>query len=122
ADRHARPRRRTTPGTRASAVLDHHRHLPACPGGLAMTVNSDDGPFAVLGLGQLREARTVILAAPVDAAIDLLTRAAPFLDRATLITDVGSTKGAIVAHAQALGLGDRFVGSHPLAGDHRSGW
>ena len=73
-------------------------------------------------LEQLREARTVILAVPVDAAADLLTRAAPFLTNATLITDVGSTKGTIVARAQALGLGAKFVGSHPLAGDHRSGW
>lgn len=73
-------------------------------------------------LDQLREARTVILAVPVDAAADLLTRAAPFLGNATLITDVGSTKGTIVARAQALGLGAKFVGSHPLAGDHRSGY
>jgi len=73
-------------------------------------------------LEQLREARMVILAVPVDAAADMLTRAAPFLGNATLITDVGSTKGAIVARAQALGLGAKFVGSHPLAGDHRSGW
>ena len=73
-------------------------------------------------LEQLREARMVILAVPVDAAADLLTRAAPFLGNATLITDVGSTKGTIVAHAQALKLGEKFVGSHPLTGDHRSGW
>ena len=73
-------------------------------------------------LEQLREARTVILAVPVDAAAELLTRAAPFLGNVTLITDVGSTKSTIVAHAQSLGLGAKFVGSHPLAGDHRSGW
>jgi prephenate dehydrogenase len=41
---------------------------------------------------------------------------------AKLITDVGSTKSRIVALAAELGLGARFVGSHPLAGDHRSGW
>ena len=73
-------------------------------------------------LEQLREARTVILAVPVDAAAELLTRVAPLLERARLITDVGSTKRAIVARAESLGLGARFVGSHPLAGDHRSGW
>ena len=73
-------------------------------------------------LEQLRDARTVILAVPVDAAAELLTRVAPLLARARLITDVGSTKRAIVARAESLGLGARFVGSHPLAGDHRSGW
>jgi prephenate dehydrogenase len=35
---------------------------------------------------------------------------------------VGSTKRSIVQCAERLGLGDRFVGAHPLAGDHRSGW
>jgi prephenate dehydrogenase len=76
-----------------------------------------DGSFE-----RIREARTVILAVPVDAAELLLERAAPFLGHAKLITDAGSTKRAIVARAESLGLGVRFVGSHPLAGDHRSGW
>jgi prephenate dehydrogenase len=35
---------------------------------------------------------------------------------------VGSTKRSIVDAAEQMGIGDRFVGSHPLAGDHRSGW
>ena len=73
-------------------------------------------------LEQLRDARIVILAVPVDAAGSLLERAAPFVGRATLVTDAGSTKQAIVARAESLGLGARFVGSHPFAGDHRSGW
>ena len=41
---------------------------------------------------------------------------------ARLITDVGSTKARIVAAASEVGLGDRFVGSHPMAGGHQSGW
>jgi len=64
----------------------------------------------------------VVIAVPVDAAIDVLTRVAALDPRATLITDVGSTKQRIVDTARSLGLGSRFVGSHPLAGDHRSGW
>jgi prephenate dehydrogenase len=36
--------------------------------------------------------------------------------------DVGSTKVRIVESAQKLGLGSRFIGAHPMAGDHRSGW
>ncbi|HMA25279.1 MAG TPA: prephenate dehydrogenase/arogenate dehydrogenase family protein, partial [Gemmatimonadaceae bacterium] len=46
----------------------------------------------------------------------------PYAGNAKLITDVGSTKSRIVALAGELGLGGRFVGSHPMAGDHRSGW
>jgi len=68
------------------------------------------------------DADVVIVAVPVDAATDVLRRIAPFAAHARLITDVGSTKSRIVALASELGVGSRFVGSHPLAGDHRSGW
>lgn len=68
------------------------------------------------------DADVVIVAVPVDAATDVLRRVAPYAANARLITDVGSTKSRIVALAGELGLGSRFVGSHPLAGDHRSGW
>ncbi|HEX8432255.1 MAG TPA: prephenate dehydrogenase/arogenate dehydrogenase family protein [Longimicrobium sp.] len=67
-------------------------------------------------------AELVVLAVPVDAAGDLLARLAPRLGGALLVTDVGSTKASIIRAAEAAGIGDRFVGSHPLAGDHRSGW
>jgi prephenate dehydrogenase len=71
---------------------------------------------------ELMDAQTVIFAAPVDRCVELLERAAPFLERTALITDVGSTKRAIVDAAQRLGLGPHFVGSHPIAGDHRKGF
>jgi len=64
----------------------------------------------------------VVLAVPVRRAPELLRRLAPRLAGATLVTDLGSTKRSIVEEAEAGGLGPRFVGSHPIAGDHRSGW
>ena len=73
-------------------------------------------------LHELTEADVVVLAVPVDAAPALLARARPHVGAARLITDVGSTKRTIAARAEALGLGERFVGAHPMAGDHRSGW
>jgi prephenate dehydrogenase len=75
--------------------------------------------------GDLRnvdQADVVVLAVPVLAAPDVLRGLSPHLGRVPLITDVGSTKTSIVHAAEALGLGARFVGSHPLAGDHQSGW
>lgn len=75
--------------------------------------------------GDLRgvdQADAVVLAVPVLAAPDVLRTLAPRLHGVRLITDAGSTKGSIVARAEELGVGGRFVGSHPLAGDHRSGW
>jgi prephenate dehydrogenase len=71
---------------------------------------------------ELVGAELVVIAVPVDAALDVLRAAAPHLGTSTLITDVGSTKERIGSLASALGLGDRFVGAHPMAGDHRSGW
>jgi prephenate dehydrogenase len=73
-------------------------------------------------LEDLRNADLVVIAVPVDISIDILERIAARATAAALITDVGSTKARIVATAEQLGLGDRFVGSHPIAGDHRSGW
>jgi prephenate dehydrogenase len=64
----------------------------------------------------------VLLALPVLAEKELLPRVADRFPRARLITDAGSTQRSVVALAERLGIGARFVGSHPLAGDHRSGW
>lgn len=64
----------------------------------------------------------VVLAVPVLAAPGVLLELAGRMDGVRLITDVGSTKRSIVDAAERQGIGARFVGSHPLAGDHRSGW
>jgi prephenate dehydrogenase len=73
-------------------------------------------------LSGVREASLVVLAVPVSVAPTVLENVAPLLDNAQVVTDLGSTKRSIVAAAERLGLGPRFIGSHPLAGDHRSGW
>jgi prephenate dehydrogenase len=68
------------------------------------------------------QADVVVLAVPVLAAPKVLRRAVRAAPGARLITDAGSTKRSIMRAAEALGIGERFVGSHPLAGDHQSGW
>lgn len=73
-------------------------------------------------LGRDEPVDVVVLAIPVLAARELLDKFAGRMDGVRLITDVGSTKRSIVEAAEGLGSGARFVGSHPLAGDHRSGW
>lgn len=83
----------------------------------------DDGVIAErLDQSLDTNADVIVIATPVDAAIDVLRKLAARNHSCALITDVGSTKGRIVAEASSLGLADRFVGSHPMAGDHRSGW
>lgn len=79
---------------------------------------------AALGpaLEGLEAADVLLIAVPVGAAAGVLEAALPRLGNARLVTDTGSTKASIVAAAERLGIGERFVGSHPFAGDHRSGW
>jgi prephenate dehydrogenase len=66
----------------------------------------------------------VLVATPVTTAEGLLPAVWAAADDRALITDVGSTKVAIVEAAARLGrtrpLG--FVGSHPMAGSHQSGY
>jgi prephenate dehydrogenase len=93
----------------ASAVESAHR------AGVVHAGLSDD-------FGGIGDADLVVLAVPVSAAPPLLEAVRPHLHRARLITDLGSTKRSIVAAAEVLGVGERFVGSHPLTGSHQSGW
>ena len=69
------------------------------------------------------DADLVIVCTPVDRiAADVLS-IAPTLAAGSLITDAGSTKGAICQSVQSsLARPTRFVGSHPLAGSEKGGW
>jgi prephenate dehydrogenase len=71
------------------------------------------------------QAQLIIISTPVDTIAERAIQAAAVCPPGSLITDAGSTKEAIVAAVDS-GLanrrsGPRFVGSHPLAGDHRTG-
>lgn len=72
----------------------------------------------------LAGADLVVLAGPATACLGALDElAGPWreaLAPGAVITDVASTKGALVARADALGL--RFVGGHPMAGLDSSGY
>jgi prephenate dehydrogenase len=73
-------------------------------------------------LAGIEGADVVIFALPVDATLALMPRIAPRLAKTRLVMDIASTKRSIVGVADALGLGERYVGAHPLTGSHRSGW
>lgn len=103
-------------GTRVVAFDTDERRLAA-----AVRTKVVSGPLDA-SLDGLRDVDVVVIATPVDVAAELLRRVGASATRARLITDVGSTKGSIVEAARTMGLAERFVGSHPLAGDHRSGW
>jgi prephenate dehydrogenase len=70
----------------------------------------------------VREADVVVICTPVDTIAAHVLAAAPACRPGTLLTDVGSTKAAIVRNVQGrLPAGVAFVGSHPLAGSEKNG-
>lgn len=69
------------------------------------------------------KADLIVLAVPVKAMERVLSDIAPFLKVDALITDVGSTKGNMVAAARRVftTLPSGFVPGHPIAGSEKSG-
>ena len=63
-------------------------------------------------------AEVVFCAAPVGALADQVQEALGASGPDTVVTDVGSTKGELVA---AVGEDERFIGGHPLAGAETAG-
>ena len=88
----------------------------------AVTQTTTDIPRGV------RRAQLVVVCTPVGAVAQRIRAVAAAAAPGTLITDAASTKEQVVADAEAYLRGAesiprdvRFVGSHPLAGDHRAG-
>ena len=70
----------------------------------------------------VRDADLVVLAIPVDAIPRYAKRLTRFMKPGSVLTDVGSTKAAIVRTlAGRLPSGIAFVGGHPIAGSERYG-
>ncbi|THF78384.1 prephenate dehydrogenase [Cohnella fermenti] len=65
----------------------------------------------------------IFLCVPVGRLNDYLDELARLpLKAGCIITDVGSTKASVVAHANTIDLGEAvFLGGHPMAGSERSG-
>jgi prephenate dehydrogenase len=72
----------------------------------------------------VRGSQIVVLATPVLAICDLIDRIGPVLPAKALLTDVGSTKTAVVERALKVfgkSAGKRFLAGHPMAGKEMSG-
>jgi prephenate dehydrogenase len=72
----------------------------------------------------VRGSQVVVLATPVLAIVDLIDRVGPSLSPKALLTDVGSTKSAVVERALKVfgkNAGKRFLAGHPMAGKELSG-
>jgi prephenate dehydrogenase len=94
--------------------IDRNEVLEEAQRAHAIDVGADD-------LGMAVGANLVVLAAPVLTNIDLLHQLPDVIAGDALVTDVGSTKSAIVEAARDLPSRLTFVGGHPLAGAARGG-
>jgi prephenate dehydrogenase len=72
------------------------------------------------GVAMCKEATLVVLAAPVLQNIEIVQRLGEFVSPDCLVTDVGSTKRAMVAAASRV-PDVKFIGGHPMAGAARGG-
>ncbi len=84
-----------------------------------------DGTVDVIlnGIGEeLRLCDIIFLCAPVEYNAAYLSRIRPFLKTGAIVTDVGSTKTDIHEQVERLGMGDVFVGGHPMAGSEKTGY
>ncbi len=67
------------------------------------------------------EADLVILAAPADENVRLLSQLPDYIDKPVIVSDVGSTKRSIVEAASRLPAHVTFIGGHPLGGSASAG-
>lgn len=76
-----------------------------------------------LSLDCVSKMDVIVLATPVRAMESVLHDLKPLLSSHTLLTDVGSTKGSVVAAAQRVFgyMPTNFIPGHPIAGAEKSG-
>jgi len=68
------------------------------------------------------DADLVIVAAPLEATRTLLEQLGGACPETATLTDVAGLKRPLAAVAEDAGLSNRWVGSHPMAGSHESGF
>ncbi len=106
--------------------------LPAPPTVLGASPDADERE-AALASGAVDVAETdaaavvgraplVVYATPLDVTLRLLEAHRYAWADGALVTDVASLKAPVAARVATLGLGARWVGSHPMAGSEGSGF
>ena len=72
--------------------------------------------------GQFGSCDVIFLCAPVLKNIEYLPVLKRIIRPSCIVTDVGSVKGNICQAASDCGLGQRFIGGHPMAGSEKTGY
>lgn len=71
---------------------------------------------------RINESDYIFLCSPVGINVDNINKMLPFLSENCILTDVGSVKGDIHKEIELLGLSNRFIGGHPMAGSEKTGY
>lgn len=96
--------------TRSAATLERAEEL-----GLGDSYSTDPAVAA-------RDADLVVVSVPVGASGEVAEAIAPALKAGAIVTDVGSTKGSVIAQMRPkLPANVDFIPGHPLAGTEKSG-
>ena len=74
------------------------------------------------GLKAIGSCDYVFLCAPVRTNNEYLEKIKPYLSEETIVTDVGSVKGPIHKKAAELGIENKVIGGHPMAGSEKTGF
>ncbi len=71
----------------------------------------------------LQQADLTVLCLPIPAIISFINEHASEFKKGSVVTDIGSDKGVIVAAGESalLPYGVHFIGSHPMAGTEKNG-
>lgn len=70
----------------------------------------------------VQDAELIVVCTPVDHVVDHVRQVSQSCQASALITDAGSTKGRICRGIESQPITSGvFVGSHPMAGSHKSG-
>ena len=101
--------------------LEVHAWNPSAP---ALEAAERDGvvPHASIESLCAAEPDVLLLAPPLRAMADVIDEVAAHVRGATVVTDAGSVKVAVVDAVRAAGLSSRFVGAHPMAGTEQAGY
>ena len=70
----------------------------------------------------LPEADLVVYATPLHPTLRLLGEHQAHWDPQATVTDVAGLKAPVLARMEELGLGERYVGAHPMAGNEGQGY
>lgn len=105
------------PDAELTATAGHNETIEAA---FSEGVIENDAP---LPASSFTDCDLIFLCAPVLTNIACLKELSALpLKEGLCITDVGSVKGTIHEEARRLGLTDRFIGGHPMAGSEKTGY